>query len=68
MSQKKYKDLIKGNFRLNQVVRIERANDIDISTGHEADYSSKPADFTHNTVEKLIEQGEEDALEILKGL
>ena len=29
---KKYKDLIKGNFRLNQVVRIERANDIDTST------------------------------------
>ncbi len=64
----KYKDLIKGNFRLNHVVRIERANDIDTSTGHEADYSSKPTDFTRDTVEKLIEQGEEDALEILKGL
>ena len=39
-----------------------------LGPGHEADYSSKPTDFTHNTVEKLIEQGEEDALEILKGL
>ena len=27
--RKKYKDLIKGKFRLNSVVRIERSNDVD---------------------------------------
>ena len=63
----KYKDLVKGKFKLNQVTRIERSNDIDPSTGREADYSSKPMDFTHDTIKKLIEQGEEDALKILKG-
>ena len=40
--REKYKDLIKGKFKLNRVVRIERSNDIDTSTGHEVDYSSKP--------------------------
>ena len=65
--REKYKDLIKGKFRLNRVVRIERTNDIDTSSGKEADFSSKPTDFTHDTLEKLIKQGEEDALKILKG-
>ena len=48
-------------------MRIERSNDIDTSTGKEADYSSKPTDFTYDTIKKLIEQGEEDALKILEG-
>jgi hypothetical protein len=47
-------------------VRIERSNDIDTSTGKEADYSSKSTDFTLDTVKKLIEQGQEDALKILE--
>ena len=46
-------------------MRIERTNDIDISTGKEAEFSSKPADFTHDTIKKLIEQ-REDALKIFK--
>lgn len=39
--RERYKDLVKGKFKLNQVVRIERSNDIDTSTGQEADYFSK---------------------------
>jgi NTE family protein len=64
--KEKYKDLIKGKFRLNRVLRIERTNDIDTSTGKEADYSSKPTDFTFESIKKLIEQGEEDALKIFE--
>ena len=48
-------------------MRIERSNDIDPSTGHKVDYSSKPNDFTHDTIKMIIEQGEEDALKILEG-
>jgi hypothetical protein len=65
--RKKYKDLIKGKFRLNSVLRIERSNEVDPSTGREVDYSSKPNDFTQDTIRKLIKQGERDALKILKG-
>lgn len=32
----------------------------------EADYTSKSTDFTLDTVKKLIEQGQEDALKILE--
>ncbi len=63
----KYKDLVKGKFKLNHVVRIERSNEVDPSTGREADYSSKPTDFTFDTIKKLIEQGQEDASKILEG-
>jgi NTE family protein len=66
-TRKKYKDLIKGKFRLNSVLRIERSNEVDPSTGREVDYSSKPNDFTQDTIRKLIKQGERDALKILKG-
>jgi hypothetical protein len=65
--RKKYKDLIKGKFKLHRVVRIERSNEVDISTDHKVDYSSKPNDFTHKTINMLIEQGEKDALKILEG-
>jgi NTE family protein len=65
--REKYKDLIKGKFKLTKVVRVERTSDIDTRTGREADYSSKHIDFTHDSIKKLIEQGEEDALNILKG-
>jgi hypothetical protein len=63
--QEKYKDLIKGKFKLTKVVRIERTSDIDTGTGMEADYSSKSIDFTYDSIKKLIEQGEEDAHEVL---
>lgn len=63
----KYKDLVKGKFKLNHVTRIERSDDVDPSTGREADYSSKPTDFTYDTIKMLIERGEKDALKILEG-
>ena len=66
-SREKYQDLVKGKFKLNSVVRIERSNDVDPGTGFEVDYSSKPADFTYDTIKKLIEQGEKDALKMLEG-
>jgi NTE family protein len=66
-TRKKYKDLIKGKFKLHSIVRIERSNDVNSSTGHEVDYSSKPTDFTYDTIKMLIEQGEKDALKILEG-
>ena len=65
--REKYEDLIKGRFKLHRVVRIERSNDEDPITGREVDYSSEPTDFTHDTIKKLIEQGEKDALKILEG-
>jgi predicted acylesterase/phospholipase RssA len=64
--RKKYEDLIKGRFKLHSVVRIERSNDVYPSTGREVDYSSKPIDFTHDTIKMLIEQGEKDALKKLE--
>ena len=65
--KEKYKDLVKGKFSLYSVVRIERSNDVDSSTSLEVDYSSKPNDFTRDTIKKLIKQGEKDALKILEG-
>jgi NTE family protein len=62
----KYKDLIKGKFKLANVIRIERTDYINSNTGKQPDFSSKPTDFTYQTIKKLIEQGEEDALEVLK--
>ncbi len=62
--RKKYEDLTKGKFRLNRVVRIEHSNDIDTSTGKEADYFGKSTDFTIDTIKKLLVQGQEDALKI----
>ena len=53
--REKYKDLIKGKFRLDCVVRIERVNDMDARTDKEADFFSKSIDFTHETIKKLID-------------
>ena len=30
--------------------------------GHKVDYSSKPNDFTYDTIKMIIEQGEKDAI------
>ena len=65
--REKYKDLIKGKFKLHSVMRIERYSDVDPNTGREVDYSSRPTDFTHDTIKNLIKQGEKDALRILEG-
>jgi NTE family protein len=51
----RYKDLIKGQFRLSKVQRIE-FNDYTNSI------YGKIGDFSSNTINKLIEKGEQDAL------
>jgi len=50
----RYKDLLKGNFELSKVVRIERTNDTN-------NIWLKIADFTTDTVKNLIKEGEIDA-------
>ena len=49
-----YKDLLKGQFKLAKVLRVERKNDAD-------DVFLKTADFTQATIKQLIEKGERDA-------
>jgi NTE family protein len=54
---RRYEDLLKGQFKLTEVFRVERKNDAD-------DVSGKTADFTHETIKQLIEKGERDAMNI----
>lgn len=57
--KRQYLDLIKGRFRLNKVVRIERENDEDST-------ANKFADFSTKTIDDLITKGESIAREVLK--
>lgn len=50
----KYEDLIKGQFNLSKVVRIEHTN-------YTNSISGKVSDFTAETIRQLIEEGERDA-------
>ena len=52
--KRQYLDLIKGRFRLNEVVRIERTDD-------EYSISNKFADFSVKTIDDLITNGENAA-------
>lgn len=56
--RRKYRDLLKGRFKLAQVVRIE-PNDYNNSI------SGKGADFTSQTIKAMIEKGKEDAIRLL---
>ena len=49
--QRKYSDLIKGRFDLKRVVTIERKDDLD-------SISNKWADYTSETINNLITEGE----------
>lgn len=49
-----YEDLIRGRFKLNKVIRIERTNYINSIYG-------KTGDLTFETIHKLIKEGECDA-------
>jgi hypothetical protein len=51
---RKFKDLLNGRFKLAKVLRVERKNDAD-------EISGKVADFTQETIKRLIERGEHDA-------
>ncbi len=50
----KFKDLLNGRFKLAKVLRVERKNDAN-------EISGKVADFTQETITRLIEKGEHDA-------
>ena len=58
IENRKYKDLIKGRFKI-PVTRIE-------PEGHEHSISGKGADFTSKTIKELIAKGKEDARRVLK--
>ncbi len=55
----KYKDLLKGQFRLTRVIRIEHES-------YEDSISGKVADFTSETIKSLIAKGKQDAQSVLK--
>ena len=52
---KKYIDILKDTFKIVKVVQIQRRDDSDSISG-------KIADFTSETISKLIQQGYEDTL------
>jgi NTE family protein len=56
---RKYEDLIRGRFELTKVKRIERKYDVNTST------SLKGGDITPQTIEKLIEEGENDTKDLV---
>ena len=55
---RKYKDLLRGRFRLTKVTRIEHES-------HEDSIPGKGADFTSKTIKDLIEKGKQDARRVL---
>ena len=55
----RYDDLLKGQYKLSKVVRIERT---ELTNGYYADtISGKGGDFTANTIDGLIAEGKRDA-------
>jgi NTE family protein len=54
-----YKDLIDGRFKIMKIVTVERRDD-------EHGISNKWADFTSDTIDFLIKNGESDANEVLE--
>src|SRR5215208_2593063 len=59
VEHRKYKDLLKGRFKLTKVIRIEHESYTDSISG-------KGADFTSKTIMSLIEKGKDDALRALR--
>ncbi|MFL6486254.1 MAG: patatin-like phospholipase family protein [Nitrososphaera sp.] len=59
---KKYKDLLKGRFRLNQAIRIEPEGGPE---SYKDSISGKGADFTSATIKELIKKGNERAKKVL---
>src|SRR5215203_4924444 len=59
VEHRKYKDLLKGRFKLTKVIRIEHESYTDSISG-------KGADLTSKTIMSLIEKGKDDALRALR--
>ena len=55
-----YQDLLHGGFKLTKVVRIE-------NKGYENSIFGKISDFSSKTIRHLIQQGKEDASDLLNG-
>ena len=53
----KYEDLLKGQFKLTEVHRVERKNDAD-------DVYGKVADLSQESIKQLIKKGEDDAMHL----
>jgi NTE family protein len=58
---RKYEDLMKGRFKLTKVIRIENTN-------YTNSISGKDGDFTAQTSEELIKEGEKDATNTLSNI
>ena len=58
----KYKDLLKGRFKLTKVIRIEPEG----PESYTDSISGKVGDFTSKTIMSLIEKGKQDAQRMLK--
>jgi predicted acylesterase/phospholipase RssA len=56
-----YEDLMKGRFKLTKVIRIENTN-------YTNSISGKDGDFTAQTIEELIKEGEKDATNTLSNI
>ena len=56
---RKYKDLLKGRFRLTKVIRIENES-------YKDSISGKVGDFTSQSIRNLIEKGKQDARRVLE--
>jgi predicted acylesterase/phospholipase RssA len=56
---RKYKDLIKGRFRLTKVIRIENES-------YKDSISGKVGDFTSQSIRNIIEKGKQDARRVLE--
>jgi NTE family protein len=59
---RKYKDLLRGRFRLTKVIRIEREG----PEIYKDSISGKGADFTSETIRSLVEKGKGDTRKVLK--
>ena len=55
-----YRDILYGGFKLTNVIRIEHK-------GYENSISGKISDFTSKTIKHLIQQGKEDASDLVNG-
>jgi hypothetical protein len=57
IKKREYKNLLEGRFKMTQVVKIERKDNI-------YNISNKWADFTSKTIDKMKKQGEDDAWKV----
>lgn len=58
--QRKFNDLIDGRFTIDNIVRIEYGNNLDVNESD--DISGKAFEFSTHTIEELVETGKKDAL------